>query len=121
MNRTLTDKIELQFLMTSDSITVYFDKPEKLPKEYQYEIFLNGKSAGESDKMHFLLEGLDSGTDYGVQIKVMSQGKELAKSDEVRVHTSAAGKRLDVTKAPYMAAGDGSVMDTQAIQKAIND
>lgn len=121
MNRTLTDKIELQFLMTSDSITVYFDKPEKLPKEYQYEIFLNGKSAGESDKTHFLLEGLDSGTDYGVQIKVMSQGKELAKSDEVRVHTSAAGKRLDVTKAPYMAAGDGSVMDTQAIQKAIND
>lgn len=39
MNRTLTDKIELQFLMTSDSITVYFDKPEKLPKNISMRYF----------------------------------------------------------------------------------
>ena len=68
-----------------------------------------------------LLIVIGSGTDYDVQIKVMSQGKELEKSAAIRVYTSAAGKRLDVTKAPYMAAGDGSMMDTQAIQKAIND
>ena len=115
-----TLKYKIEWLVTSDSITVYFDKPEDLPKDYKYQIFLNGKTAGESVKTHFLLEDLKSGTDYNVQVKVVSNGKELAGSEIYQLHTDRAKNRLDVTKAPYMAVGDGNAMDTQAIQRAID-
>jgi len=121
MSETLICKIKPEWLVTSDSITVYFDKPKNLPEKYKYQIFLNGKTAGESDKTHFLIEGLNSNTCYNVQVKVLESGKELAESLIFRLHTNAVGKRLDVTKAPYMAAGDGNVMDTQAVQRAIDD
>jgi len=117
----MMSKIELEWLVTSDSITVYFDKPEKLPEEYKYQIFINGKIAGESKKTHFLLEDLNSDTYYDVQVKVMGNDETMTESPVLHLHTKPAGKRLDVTKAPYMAAGDGNTMDTQAIQQAIDN
>ncbi|MCM1184276.1 MAG: glycoside hydrolase family 28 protein [Roseburia sp.] len=114
-------EISAECLVTSDSITVYFEKPESLPAEYRYQFVLNEAVAGESDKTHFLLEGLDSDTEYDVQVKVTGSGGTAAQSPIYRLRTRAAGARLDVTKAPYRAAGDGSAMDTQAIQRAIDD
>ncbi len=121
MSKNGMNEINIVSLVTSDSITVYFDKPENLPEDYQYQIFLNGKIADESDKTHFLLEGLDSSAEYDVQVKVTGCGSVLAESAVEHVHTDAAKRRLDVTKAPYQAAGDGNTMDTQAIQQAIDD
>lgn len=121
MDKALICKLEIEWLITSDSITVYFDKPENLPEEYKYQIFLNGKIAGESDKTHFMLERLDSSVYYDVQVKVMGNGETLAESSVLHLHTKPAGKCLDVTKAPYMASGKGRTMDTQAIQQAIDD
>lgn len=121
MSKISTYKIKIECLVTSDSITVYFDKPENLPEDYQYQIYLNGKMAGESNKTHFLLEGLESSIEYSIQVKVAGSGSVLAESLMEHVRTCAAKRRLDVTKAPYQAAGDGKVMDTQAIQRAIDD
>ena len=121
MSEISMSKIELEWLVTSDSITVYFEKPENLPESYMYQILLNGNIAGESDKTHFMIEGLDSSASYDVQVNVVVDGEMLAESSRYHLCTNAVKKRLDVTKAPYMAVGDGNAMDTQAIQGAIND
>lgn len=113
--------IDVESLVTSDSITVYFEKPEGLPKDFRYQVLLNGELAGESDRTHFLLEHLQSGTGYDVQVKVLNGTEEWAATEVLHVQTDTAKRRLDVTKAPYLAAGDGKTMDRDAIQKAIDD
>lgn len=113
--------INVEYLITSDSITVYFEKPRELPADFTYHILLNNKLAGVTDKTHFMLENLSGDTCYDIQIKIISKAEEWASSEILRLRTKAAKRRLDVTKAPYLAVGDGCVMDTAAIQKAIDD
>ena len=114
-------EIKAEGLVTRDSITVFFEKPKNLPADYTYRILLNGESAGGTDKTHFLLENLAGSTYYDVQVEVISDGHKIADSQILHLHTKAAGNRLDVTKAPYLAAGDGVTMDTDALQRAIDD
>lgn len=119
--RMKTGELEVTGLVTRDSITVYFEKPENLPTGYKYILLLNGKQQAQTDKTHFLVEGLDSDTNYDVQVKVVKDDKVLAQSMVFFLKTETAGRILDVTKEPYMAAGDGKTMDTKVIQKAIDD
>lgn len=113
--------IDAEYLITDDSITVYFEKPECLPTGYKYQVLLNGKLAGETNKTHFLLENLCADTSYDVQVKIMNSTDEWAVSEALHLRTNASKRRLDVTKAPYMAAGDGHTMDRDALQRAIDD
>ena len=94
-------ELEIESLVTGDSITVYFEKPEELPKKYKYVVLLNGKETQESDKTHFLLEGLGSGRYYDVQVKVMGESEVLAESSVLHLHTRPAGNRLDDKSALY--------------------
>ena len=53
----------------SDSITIYWDKPEGLLAGMQYQVSVDGKTAGTTAKTHFTVIGLAPDTEYSVEIK----------------------------------------------------
>lgn len=106
--------------VTSDSITLYWDKSEKAGKQWNYDIYVDEKKVGETDKTHFDIVALEPEQEYDIRVEV-SDGLTMVESCEERITIDKKKKKLDVTDAPYHALGDGEHMNTQAIQKAIDD
>ena len=51
-------KITVFCRATADSITLFWDKPEHIACPAQYELLVDGKSAGESNRTPFTVTGL---------------------------------------------------------------
>ena len=82
---------------------------------YDYEVFLNGNRVGTSAVTHFTVAGLQPETQYSAEVRT---GKTAM---QVLFETSPVRQRLDVTKAPYFAKGDGKTQNTAALQRAFED
>jgi polygalacturonase len=114
------ERFKPEYLRTEDSITLYWEKPVDAEKGDLYKIYVNGKQYGETEKTDINIEKLDSDTEYTVIIKCYRNGTELDSYEE-RISTLAKRVRIDVTKEPYNAAGDGTTLNTKALQMAIDD
>lgn len=98
-------------LVTDTSITLWWERTASSPSQYQ--IFLNDTFAETTDKTHAAFRDLNADCLY--KIRIEPSGVIL------EIRTSAAKRRLDVTKAPYFAVGDGRTMNTHALQSAIDN
>ncbi|MGN0376811.1 MAG: glycosyl hydrolase family 28 protein [Suilimivivens sp.] len=98
-------------LVTDTSITLWWEKPDPAPAEYR--IFLDDQLTETVSETYVSLYNLKSDSTYQIRIEPVNWNLE--------VQTSSSKRRLDVTKAPYFAMGDGNTMNTQALQRAFDD
>lgn len=111
---------EIHSIITSTSITFYWDKPSTFRASDSYQIFLNGIQLGETAKTHYTLKNLTPDTPYHIKLIWLQNGKNSAQY-EWDTKTDIEKKRLDITLPPYNAVGDGKTINTKAIQRAVDD
>ena len=100
--------------------SVIFDTTVRLwwePTVAEYTVYLNGGEAQKVVKTHTMLTDLTPDTDYEVRV-VDGTGAEVG---SLSLRTAAQKRRIDVTKAPYFAVGDGKTVNTAALQRALDD
>ncbi|MDO4267383.1 MAG: glycosyl hydrolase family 28 protein [Eubacteriales bacterium] len=111
-------EVKITTMALEDSITQWWEPQRtKDGKRRQYRILLDGQETAVTEKTYLTIENLEPDREYSVEILPVDGGHFVSAC----IRTSPEKRRLDVTKAPYLAAGDGKAMDTRAIQQAIDD
>ena len=105
-----------------DEITVYWDKQWDFPDGIFYRVSCGNIRAAKTQYTHFTFRELRADTEYFVQVERLGEnGESVEVLYAEKLRTNKKRKRIDVTKAPYFAKCDGKTLNTQALQRAIDD
>lgn len=111
----------IKTLAFSDKIIIYWDRAENFQQDDRYLItYDNG--AGYTTKTHYEISKVSVGQNVSVTVTLVNgKGETVRTIGETSITVPAEKKRLDVTKAPYFAVGDGKTLNTTALQRAFDD
>lgn len=111
----------LNKVLMPDSVILYWDLPENYEKGNTYNVYLNSKVIGKTEKCHFKVKNLIPETEYAFKVEMEDDSGNYSEIGEFLVKTLKEKRRIDITKPPYNAVGDGKTLNTESIQRAIND
>lgn len=109
------------YISTSKDITFYWEKYECFEDGYSYRIIFDDKELGRTEKTHYTVRNLLENKKYIFLLELVGKDGELILSESVQCQTKSCSEKIDITKPPYCAVGDGKTLNTEKIQAAIDD
>lgn len=106
-------------IIFENEITLWWDFDAFL-NATEYKVYLNGVYHGKTEKTHYTFSGLNADCEYRVRVEAVNRCDGCGE-EEMQIRTNRAKRRIDVTKAPYFAVGDGKTLNTTALQRALDD
>lgn len=100
---------------TPESTVLFWDKPLDASYGEVYQLYCGNSLIQTSSETFFRLVNLKPESNYSCSI--FRNGSLMA---EITVQTSPAKRRIDVTAPPFSACPNGTVLNTCAIQKALD-
>lgn len=111
----------ISYVPYAEKIVVYWDLPDNFVRGSRYEITLDGKRTLTCETCHIHIDGLLPESNYKVDVSLVLPSGEKFALGGIDCRTETVRRRIDVTKAPYNAVGDGVTMNTERLQRAIDD
>jgi polygalacturonase len=102
-----------------NKVVLYWDLPESYTEGNKYVITTDGKTIGETKKCHFEVQDLKPESNYEFLVEMV--GENSCTVGKLVCVTQMEKEKIDITKPPYNAVGDGKTLNTEKIQAAIND
>ena len=111
----------LNKVLMPNSVILYWDLPENYEKGNTYIVYTNGEVVGKTEKCHFEAKKLSPESEYKFNVIMEKNGGEQTEIGEITAKTLKEKRKIDISKAPYNAVGDGKTLNTESIQRAIDD
>lgn len=109
------ENASLHYYVESDSVTLWWEKPEDAAALQTYHLFLDGCEYAATTKTHSTIAGLPSESCHTAEVY-----REEESLGRVQFTLPKPVRRIDVTAAPYFAKGDGTTKNTTALQAALD-
>lgn len=110
-----------QEAITDNSVNILWNSSSKIdiPDLTAYRVYVNGKERADVTTLGYTVNDLDPSTEYIIKVEAVDSNGNVLAEDETKVTTKVKSQVVNVLD--YGAKGNGKVMDTYAIQRAINN
>lgn len=107
---------------TATTLTLFWDKPQGAGPDAVYTVLLDGVPETQVTHTFAVIKDLAPDREYHAQLRVRpSTGGDERELAYGVFHTEAVKRDIDVSLPPYNAVGDGTTLNTAAIQQALDE